>query len=157
MLIGLQHYYAEIRYSFIRYRSLTSPLYVHFTWLKPPGRTAGRGSSLWITYMISDHTKTWKASPDKWSAQCRATSETTRTKKMIPFTHLFILTGVYDKDNYDGQMIFGEQWGLKLPDISLTGKDKPKKTSPTKVVPTRDRTRAPCVTGAPEIRHSKWI
>ena len=29
-------------------------------------------------------------------------------------------------DVYDGQMVFGGPWGLKLPDICLTGKDKPR-------------------------------
>ena len=46
-------------------------------------------------------------------------------------------------DDYYGQMIFGEPWGLKLHDICLTGEEKPKK-----LVPTGDRTRAHCVTGA---------
>ena len=45
-------------------------------------------------------------------------------------------------DHNDGQMIFGELGGLKLPDIC------PKKTSPRKLVPAGDRTRARCVTGA---------
>ena len=45
--------------------------------------------------------------------------------------------------DYDGQMIFGNLVGLKLPDIRLTGEEKPKKkTSPRKLVPTGDRTRA---------------
>ena len=30
-------------------------------------------------------------------------------------------------DDYDGQMIFGDLVGLKLPDISLTGEEKPRK------------------------------
>ena len=30
-------------------------------------------------------------------------------------------------DDYDGQMIFGELVGLKLPDIRLTGEEKPRK------------------------------
>ena len=30
-------------------------------------------------------------------------------------------------DDYDGQMIFGDLVGLKLPDIRLTGKEKPRK------------------------------
>ena len=50
-------------------------------------------------------------------------------------------------DDNDGQMIFGDLGGLKLPDICLTGEEKPrKKTSPRKIVPTGDRTRARCVT-----------
>ena len=48
-------------------------------------------------------------------------------------------------DDYDGQMIFGDLVGLKLPDIRLTGEEK---TSPRKLVPTGDRTRACCVTSA---------
>ena len=45
-------------------------------------------------------------------------------------------------------MIFGDLGGLKLLDICLTGEEKPRKTSPRKPVPTGDRTRARCVTGA---------
>ena len=50
-------------------------------------------------------------------------------------------------DDYDGQMIFGDLVGLKLPEIYLTGEENPEKTSPRKLLPTRDRTRALCVTG----------
>ena len=52
-----------------------------------------------------------------------------------------------DNDN-DGQMVFGDLEGLKLPDICLTGEEKPRKTSPRKPVPTGDRTRSRCVTCA---------
>ena len=51
-------------------------------------------------------------------------------------------------DDYDGQMIFGDLGGLKLPDIRLTGEEKPRKTSPRKLVPTGDRTRTRYVTSA---------
>ena len=51
-------------------------------------------------------------------------------------------------DDYDGQMIFGDFVGLKLPDIRLTGEENPAKISPRKLVPTGDRTRARCVTTA---------
>ena len=51
-------------------------------------------------------------------------------------------------DDNDGQMIFGDLGGLKLPDICLTGEKKPEKTSPRKPAPTGDRTRARCVPGA---------
>ena len=33
-------------------------------------------------------------------------------------------------DDYDGQMIFGDLVGLKLPDIGLTGEEKPRKNHP---------------------------
>ena len=52
-----------------------------------------------------------------------------------------------DEDN-DGQMKFGDLGGLKIPDICLTGDENSEKTSPRKLVPTGDRTRARCVTGA---------
>ena len=51
-------------------------------------------------------------------------------------------------DDYDGQMIFGDLGSLKLPEIRLTGEENPRKTSPRKLVQSRDRTRARCVTGA---------
>ena len=51
-----------------------------------------------------------------------------------------------DVDN-DAQMIFGDLEGLNLLDICLTGEEKPRKISLRKPVPTRDRTRACCVTG----------
>ena len=31
------------------------------------------------------------------------------------------------KDDYDGQMIFGDLVGIKLPNIYLTGEEKPRK------------------------------
>ena len=45
-------------------------------------------------------------------------------------------------------MIFGYLVGLKFPDICLTGEENPEKTSSRKLVPTVDRTRARCATGA---------
>ena len=51
-------------------------------------------------------------------------------------------------DDKDGQMIFGDLGGLKLPDICLTGEEKPEKTSPRKLIPTGNRTQARCVTSA---------
>ena len=41
-----------------------------------------------------------------------------------------------DDDN-DGQMIFGEIGGLKLPDISLTGEEKPRKNLTQETCPDR--------------------
>ena len=51
-------------------------------------------------------------------------------------------------DENEGQMIFGDLGGLKLPYICIIGEEKPRKTSPMELVPTGDRTRARCVTGA---------
>ena len=52
-----------------------------------------------------------------------------------------------NNDDYDGQMIFGDLVGLKLPDIFLTGEEKSRNTSLSKLFPTGDRTRTHCVTG----------
>ena len=51
-----------------------------------------------------------------------------------------------DDDN-DGQMIFGDLGGLKLPDICLTGEEKPRKKPHPGNIPTGDQTQARCVTG----------
>ena len=48
----------------------------------------------------------------------------------------------------DGQMKFGDLGGLKLPDICLIGKEKPRKNLTQETCPDRDRPRARCVTGA---------
>ena len=53
-------------------------------------------------------------------------------------------------DVNDGQMIFWDLEGLKFPDICLTGEEKPRKTSPRKLVPTGDRTRARMLPLAPQ-------
>ena len=49
-------------------------------------------------------------------------------------------------DDNDGQMIFGDPGGLKLPDICLTDEEKPWKNLTMETCPDRDRTRARYVT-----------
>ena len=51
-------------------------------------------------------------------------------------------------DDYDGQIIFGEPWEPKASWQFSNRWEKPRKTSPRKLVPTGDRTRARCMTGA---------
>ena len=51
-------------------------------------------------------------------------------------------------DDSDGQIIFGDLVGLKLPDICVADEEKPRKKSPRKLVPAGNRTRANCVTDA---------
>ena len=51
-------------------------------------------------------------------------------------------------DNNDGQMIFGNLGGLKLPTFVLQVRKNLEKTSPRKLVPTGDQTWVRCVTGA---------
>ena len=42
-------------------------------------------------------------------------------------------------DDNDGQMIFGDLGGLKLPDICLTGEEKPRKNLTQETCPDRSR------------------
>ena len=108
---------------------------------------SGEGIKLWITYILFDHTRTWRASPDEWSARCRGhLRDSTNMKDNTHQAH----TQSSQQGEYE--MITTAKWysgtlgGLKFPDICLTGEENPEKTSPRKLVPTGDRTRAPCVT-----------
>ena len=127
------------------------PLIGSFTWPMPPGpyrATTCRGRELNCgsqTYF--DHTRTWRASPDEWSARCRGhLRDSTNMKDNTHQAH----TQSSQQGEYE--MITTAKWysgtlgGLKFPDICLTGEENPEKTSPRKLVPTGDRTRAPCVT-----------
>ena len=125
------------------------PLIGTFTWPTPPGpyRATCRGRELNYgshTYFF-DHTKTWRASPVAGSAQCRnhLQDKTNMKDDTHRPTHPSILTKRIWKDDYDSQMIFRDLVGLKLPDFCFTGEEKPrKKTSPRKLVPTGNQTRA---------------
>ena len=46
-------------------------------------------------------------------------------------------------DDYDGQMIFGDLVGLKLPDIRLTGEEKPRKNLTQEPCPDRGSNPGP--------------
>ena len=128
------------------YLSLTFPLYDLFTWLIPPEpyrattrreRELNCGSQ---TYFF-DHTETWRASPDVWSAQCRG--HLRGNTNMKDDTNTFILTRRIWKDDYDGQMIFGDLVGLKLSDICLTGVEKPQKNLTQESCPDRESNPGP--------------
>ena len=69
-------------------------------------------------------------------------------RRDTPSTHPFILTRRRWKDDCDGQMIFGNVVGLNFLTFVLQVRKNPDQTSPWKRVPTGDRTRARCVTGA---------
>ena len=47
------------------------------------------------------------------------------------------------EDDNDGQMIFGDLGGLKLPDICLTGEGKPRKNLTQETCPDRGSTPGP--------------
>ena len=46
-------------------------------------------------------------------------------------------------DDYDGQMIFGDPVGLKLPDIRLTGEENPRKNLTQETYPDRESNLGP--------------
>ena len=100
------------------------------------------------TYFF-EYSRTWRASSEVWSA--RATSETRRMLETIHSIHSHIHSNKADMI----RMITMAKWcsgnhvDLKLPDICLTGKEKPRKrNSARELVPTGDRNPAHCVTGA---------
>ena len=120
--------------SFIHYLSLTSPIST-ITWLKPPRPyrdTTRRERELTLDHIHTFLTTQGHGRPPRIRDQLNAgaISETTRTWK----------------DDYDGQMIFGEL--VELLTFVLQMRKTPIKTSPRKLVPTGGRTRARCVTGA---------
>ena len=68
-----------------------------------------------------------------------ATSETTWALKTIHIIHSHIEWN----DDYDGQIIFGDLLGLKLPDICLTGEENPRKKLTQKNCPDRGSNPGP--------------
>ena len=60
------------------------------------------------------------------------------------FLKKFLLSHTfYSMDDNDGQMIFGDHGGLKLPDICLTGKEKPRKNLTQETCPNRGSNPGP--------------
>ena len=108
------------------------PLIGTFTWPTPPGHyrtTTCRGRELNYgshTYFF-DHTRTWRASPDEWSAQCRGHLRDNTHEahtQVIPTRRIW-------NDDYDGQMIFRGPWGPKVSwHLSVRWGKTPKKPHP---------------------------
>ena len=95
----------------------------------------------------NESTRAWWASPDEGSASMPGPSprQHKRERQYTPSTHPFILTRRIWKDDYDGQMIFGDLVGLKHPDLFYSWGKTTNKNSPRKLVPTGNRTRSRCV------------
>ena len=128
------------------------PLIGSFTWLTPtPSQShdlSGEGINLWITYILFWPHKDmegllgWGIS----SMPGPPPRQHKHERRYTPGTQSVIPTRWIWNDGYGGQMIFGDLVGLKFPDICLTVRQNPEKTSPRKPVPTGDRIRARCVT-----------
>ena len=83
------------------------------------------------TYFF-DHTRIWRASSDEGPAQCCGQLRDNTNMKdnrptHHPSIHPLILTRRMQKDDYEGQVIFGDLVGLKLPDICLIGEENQQK------------------------------
>ena len=111
---------------------------------------SGEGINFGSHTYFSDHTRTWRASPDEWSTQCRGhLRDNTNIKD---YTHHSL---IYSNKADMIRMIMMPKWytgnhrGLELPDIFLTCEGKKySRTSSRNLVQTGDRTRARCVTDA---------
>ena len=113
--------------------------------------SVGEGIKLWITDIVFWPHKDMEGLPG-WVIS-RTPEPPPRQHKHerqnTPSTHSVIPTRRIWNDDYDGQMIFGDLGGPKVSwHLSYRWGKTPKKTSPTKPVPTGDRTRARCVTSA---------
>ena len=118
------------------------PLIGTFTWPTTyRGRELNYGSH---TYFF-DHTRTWRTSPDEWSAQCRGhLRHSTNMKDNTPQAHTQVIpTRRMWNDDDDGQMIFGDLGGVKFPDICLTGEEKPRKNLTQETCPDRGSNPGP--------------
>ena len=81
------------------------------------------------TYFFFYYTRAWRASPDEWSAQCR--DHLRDNTNIKDDTHHALIHSSSKADMTRMIMIVkwysGNHEGLKLPDICLTGKEKPRK------------------------------
>ena len=139
-------------YNLISLSKFNLPLIGTFMWPTPPGpyramTCRGRELNYGSDTYFFDHRRTWRASPDEWSAQCRGhlRDSTKLERQYTPHTLSVIPTRRIWDDDYDGQMIFGDLGG---PKVSWHLSYRWGKTPPRKPVPTGDRTRAHCVTNA---------
>ena len=126
---------------------------MHFTRLTPSGSYRATSLSGEVincgsnTYFF-DHTRTWRASPDEWSAQCRGhLRDNLNIKDDTHHSLIHSNKGDMIRMTMIVKWISGNHGDLKFPDICLTGEEKPRKTAPMKLVPTGNRTRSRCVTG----------
>ena len=134
------------------------PIISSFTWLTPPGpyrATTCREKKLISGSHTFFLTTQGLGEPPRMRDQLNAgaNSETAQTwRRYIPGTHSVIPTRRIWNDVYSGQMKFGDLCGPKVSwHLSYRRGKKPEKTEKTslrKPIPTGDRTRARCVTGA---------
>ena len=123
------------------------PLIGLFTWLTPPGPYRAmtcRERELAVEHIgLHNFLSTQgHGEPSQMTNQVNA-GASSETLKTIHIIHSHIHSDKADMR----RIIFGGLVGLNLPDVCLTGGEKPRKISPRKLVPTGDRTRARWVIG----------
>ena len=113
--------------------SLTSPFRVPIRDTRRPGLTEPLpvGRENWtLDHIHTVLTTEVHGGPPGWGTSSRPGSPPWQHEhegRYTPVTHIFILKRRIWKDDYEGQMIFGELMSLKIPDICLTGEEKPRK------------------------------
>ena len=129
------------------------PLIGAFTWLKPPGpyrATTCQERELNSGSYFFDHTRTWRASPDEGSVQCRAHLRDNSNIKEIYISHA---PNHSNKANMKGWLwrpndIRGPYGPKASWHLSYRWGKIPKKNSSGKPAPIGDRKWVHCVTGA---------
>ena len=110
---------------------LNSPLSVNFTWLTPCGSyraTTCREREVILDDIHFSPQKDMEGLPG-WVISSMPGPPLRLheyERRYTPFSHTLILTRRVRKDDYDGQMMFGDLVDLKLPGIYLTGEEKPR-------------------------------
>ena len=123
---------------------------MHFTWLTPPGpyrATTCRERELTLDniYILFWPHKDIEGLSG-WgigSMPGPPPRQHKHERRYTPFTHPFIPTRRIRGDDYDGQVLFGDLVGLKLPDTCLTSEEKPKKNLTQKTCPDRESNLVP--------------
>ena len=106
---------------------------------------SGVGIKLWITYILFWQHKDMEGLPG-WEISSMLGSPPRQHKherQYTPGTHSFIPTRRILNDDYGGQMIFGDNVGLKFPDICLIGEEKLRKNFDQETCPDRGSNPGP--------------
>ena len=130
----------KLIHSFIRYLTNVYPLPYRFLYVTHATRALQsktcKGRELTLDHIHNIFTTQGHGEPLRMREQFNDGTSSEHERRYTPSTHPLILTRRIWEDNYyDGQMIFGNLVGLKLPDICLKGEENPEITSPRKLVP----------------------
>ena len=125
------------------------PIIGAFMWLMPP--RPYRAMFCWERELTLDHIHTFWPHEDRqdlpgWGMSSMLgppLRQHENERRYTPFTHSFILTRQLWKNDYDGQVMFGDHVGLKLPDVCLTSEGKPRKNLTQETCPVQGSNPGP--------------